>query len=425
MTTADAPQRILISYDESDTPFATWLSDSLRALGHQVWTRREDMVGGASTFDSIQKALDDSDIMLLLVTPNSLRSRRVKSEWTYFFCECEKPLIPLLVEPLTPPLKINFMLASLQYVDFYRDHPDVALNALHRALVGLHSETVEDERDQVLRGVSSSYQIPPRWSRKDELPTASAGLERVHLGMPLDLYANWLQQASTCVRILSNWTGIFADQGDLILKAAARGVSIQVMLLDPSSPLARQRSYDLYLGRGDVVVDEEEVPRNIRSSIRQLASLLGGDTGAVELRLYNAMPSFSVHQSDQHALIGFFPHAERTVQFPLLEILIDSPFGVLIDEEFTRLWKAATPVDLTPQFAERILAANQTLIEPLSNRELEILRLITSGLSNPEIAHDLVVVESTVKRHINNLYGKLQVNNRARAIKRAHELNLL
>jgi len=67
----------------------------------------------------------------------------------------------------------------------------------------------------------------------------------------------------------------------------------------------------------------------------------------------------------------------------------------------------------------------QPLVEPLSERELEVLRMIAEGLSNQEIADRLVVAPSTVKTHINNLYGKLGVNSRVQAATRARELNLL
>jgi LuxR family maltose regulon positive regulatory protein len=65
------------------------------------------------------------------------------------------------------------------------------------------------------------------------------------------------------------------------------------------------------------------------------------------------------------------------------------------------------------------------LVEPLSPRELEILRLIADGHSNQVIADRLVVAVSTVKKHVNNLYGKLDVQSRTQAIVRARELSLL
>jgi LuxR family maltose regulon positive regulatory protein len=60
----------------------------------------------------------------------------------------------------------------------------------------------------------------------------------------------------------------------------------------------------------------------------------------------------------------------------------------------------------------------------LSERELEVLRLIADGFSNAEIAQRLVIALGTVKRHINNIYGKLGVQSRTQAVARARELGL-
>ncbi len=65
------------------------------------------------------------------------------------------------------------------------------------------------------------------------------------------------------------------------------------------------------------------------------------------------------------------------------------------------------------------------LIEPLSPRECEVLALVAAGLSNQDIACRLIVSISTVKKHINNIYGKLDVLSRTQAIKRARELGLI
>jgi LuxR family maltose regulon positive regulatory protein len=65
------------------------------------------------------------------------------------------------------------------------------------------------------------------------------------------------------------------------------------------------------------------------------------------------------------------------------------------------------------------------LVEPLSVREQEVLRLIAAGLSNDAIAQKLVVALSTVKKHINNIYTKLGVESRTQALARARELHLL
>jgi LuxR family maltose regulon positive regulatory protein len=69
--------------------------------------------------------------------------------------------------------------------------------------------------------------------------------------------------------------------------------------------------------------------------------------------------------------------------------------------------------------------ASQPLIERLSERELEVLRLFGTELSGPEIASELVVALSTVRTHTKSVYRKLGVNNRRAAVKRAAELGLM
>jgi LuxR family maltose regulon positive regulatory protein len=92
------------------------------------------------------------------------------------------------------------------------------------------------------------------------------------------------------------------------------------------------------------------------------------------------------------------------------------------------------------RYAEKLLAAfvsepktegptsshvRGSLIEPLSERELEILSLLAGGLTNREIAERLVLSVGTVKVHLKHIYGKLDAHSRTQAIVRARGLNLL
>jgi LuxR family maltose regulon positive regulatory protein len=99
------------------------------------------------------------------------------------------------------------------------------------------------------------------------------------------------------------------------------------------------------------------------------------------------------------------------------------------------LLRAAAKQGVTPNYVRRLLAAidgteerrpaEQDLIEPLSERELEVLRLLGSDLDGPDIARALTVSLNTVRTHTKNIYNKLGVNNRRAAVRRASELDLL
>jgi LuxR family maltose regulon positive regulatory protein len=67
----------------------------------------------------------------------------------------------------------------------------------------------------------------------------------------------------------------------------------------------------------------------------------------------------------------------------------------------------------------------ENLIEPLTERELEVLRLFRTELSGPEIARELVIGLSTVRTHTKGIYSKLNVNSRRAAVRRAEELGLI
>jgi LuxR family maltose regulon positive regulatory protein len=92
--------------------------------------------------------------------------------------------------------------------------------------------------------------------------------------------------------------------------------------------------------------------------------------------------------------------------------------------------------EAAPEFVDRILSAGKPkgmkheptppkLIEPLSQRETEVLKLLAAGLTSPEIADQLTISSGTVRTHIKSIYRKLDVHKRLEAVKRAEDLGVV
>jgi LuxR family maltose regulon positive regulatory protein len=111
-------------------------------------------------------------------------------------------------------------------------------------------------------------------------------------------------------------------------------------------------------------------------------------------------------------------------------------------EPMARLLRRTVTNGATREYVQRLLAAfpaseaavlskgktskaQGILVEPLSDRELEVLRLVAAGRSNRDIAEELCLAIGTVKKHIYNIYGKLDVQRRTEAVSRAGELGLI
>jgi LuxR family maltose regulon positive regulatory protein len=166
----------------------------------------------------------------------------------------------------------------------------------------------------------------------------------------------------------------------------------------------------------------------------QTAVKFGIRYGQIEIRILQAMAA-----SDEEQAISFLAEALHLAE----------PEGcvrVFIDQgkALAPLLNSAACRGITPNYINQLLLAyteHETslpgpfhlrpdaklvgLLDQLSDRELEVLRLIASGCSNKEIADELVIAVGTVKRHTANIFQKLDAANRTQAVARARELGLL
>lgn len=121
-------------------------------------------------------------------------------------------------------------------------------------------------------------------------------------------------------------------------------------------------------------------------------------------------------------------------------LLLAKPEGftrIFLDEgqPMARLLYQAAAHGIAPGYTGQLLAAFPTedpveirsveMVDPLSQREMEVLMLIASGASNAEIAQELYITVGTTKNHVKNIYSKLNVHSRAQAIVRSRKLGLI
>jgi LuxR family maltose regulon positive regulatory protein len=143
-----------------------------------------------------------------------------------------------------------------------------------------------------------------------------------------------------------------------------------------------------------------------------------------------------VLQALAHQAQGDIPAALTPLQQALTLAEPEGYVRMFVDEgqSMAVLLEEAAKHGIAPYYVRQLLASTgkasertpvkQGLIEPLSERELEVLRLLGTDLNGPEIARELVVSLNTMRTHTKNIYSKLGVNTRQAAVRRAKELDL-
>jgi LuxR family maltose regulon positive regulatory protein len=178
----------------------------------------------------------------------------------------------------------------------------------------------------------------------------------------------------------------------------------------------------------------ERAERSLHEAARLLERLLlaaeeGGRTGRViEILVLRALA---------HQRLGDIPAALACLERAMTLAEPEGYVRVFIDEgpPIASLLQAAAKQGIARNYVRRLLAAvsetehdspiKQALIEPLSERELDVLRLLGTDLDGPDIARELTVSLNTVRTHTKHIYAKLAVTNRRAAVCRAQELDLL
>src|SRR5918993_1081815 len=226
-------------------------------------------------------------------------------------------------------------------------------------------------------------------------------------------------------------------QGEIVEVArwtAERGLGVE----DEVSYL-REREH-LVLARVLLAQGKPEQALRLLEKLREQAEAAGRTGSEIEILALQALALWATNEKER---------AVRTLTQSLalaepegyLRTFADegAPMGDLLSEVFDAQLRsrpdAATP-SVPARYLAKLLAAlaredvapaaaAERLPEPLSRRELEVLALVASGMSNKEIAGRFFVSVTTVKTHINNLYRKLDARSRIQAVARAREMGIL
>ncbi|NIW45813.1 MAG: LuxR family transcriptional regulator, partial [Gammaproteobacteria bacterium] len=280
------------------------------------------------------------------------------------------------------------------------------------------------------------------WNVADILALSCFELAYLHQALGNHMQARALiNEAGNIFNSLSQWAGKLAAAhqikfdlafGDI--ESAENWAQTNDLDIDGDFEFHREIEY-LTLARVFIVQERFEEALSLTERICQIAEEIGKSQTELEGLILLALV-LSAQEKTGRAL-GYLERA----------ISIGEPEGyirIFVDEgpPMAQLLYEALSRGIAPEYVQRLLAAfpdaeqeevgttkaqvdQSGLIEPLSEREIEVLQLIAMGLTNQVVAARLVLSPHTVKAHTRNIYSKLAVNNRTQAVDRARTLGIL
>jgi LuxR family maltose regulon positive regulatory protein len=198
----------------------------------------------------------------------------------------------------------------------------------------------------------------------------------------------------------------------------------------------RLRKYEhLVLVRLYLIQDRAAEALGLLESLLAQARDLGRVDLTIETQILRAL-AFQAEGNDAQAIDALAEALSLAEPGGFLRIFLDE------GPSMADLLRQARSRGIAPAYTAKLLAAfegpeseemavvpqtrpPQPLLEPLSERELQVLGLLATGMSNPEIAEELFIAVSTVRSHCKSIYGKLDVHRRWDAVHRAQELGLI
>jgi LuxR family maltose regulon positive regulatory protein len=196
---------------------------------------------------------------------------------------------------------------------------------------------------------------------------------------------------------------------------------------------------DLALARTLIAQGRLADALDILAQVLRLASDSGGTDWVIKSRIFEAMALQTMNETaraldplsqalslgEPEGYVRAFVDEGEPMAVLLRQAGLHGVASRYVDRLLSALCRVERETGRMETAARQVTPSSSALVESLTERELEVLRLINAGLSNREIAERLVVSLNTVTTHIKGLYAKLNVHSRTQAVNRARDLGLL
>ena len=293
-----------------------------------------------------------------------------------------------------------------------------------------------NELETALHHAREGVRLSERWGWTEALVGGYISLAKaLHATGDIDGALAAAQKAKRAARGVSSWfeaytaaleARLWLVQGNT--KAAYRWASQESKSCVGDEPGFEYEFVYLTLARIHIAQFKLGAALRMLAQLWEMAEAAGAMGNSIEILILQAMALQAQGKVDQ-ALIPLERALSLARPEGYVRTFIDegAPMGELLRQTAARgtEWDYVNALLAALERETRAKDTHPLLVEPLSERELEVLRLLSTGLSNKEIAQTLFVAVGTVKQHLKSIYGKLEVHNRTEAASRARDLSLL
>lgn len=316
---------------------------------------------------------------------------------------------------------------AIRVAEAFREENDQPLTA-SASVYALYASilTAWGEFQAAVQVARKGVALAERWGQADTITLCFLNLIRaLSLAEEIDAAEQAITQTRSLAQQVSSWFVLNVDQLEIL------------HYLDHNKVNQAQRVAHLATGELPLALQARMLIKQERYS--QALSLLENQHAQAK----QASSIKSAHIGVMRALAYFLmkePDQALSILKHTLELAeIENWMSIFLCEgqSMQELLRLALRQEICPTFTSRLLTAFEaqrtkpatpimdTLVEALSEREMEILTLLNGPLSTPEIGVQLFISTNTVRTHIKNIYGKLGVHGRSAAVRRAGELGLL